>query len=180
MKKLILILITSLLVFSCQEKQLMQKPANFISESEMTAILVDYYLAKGYNDIEKKHKRVQKSEDEAISPSAYIYKKYQIDSLQFAQNMNYYLGQEEVVLAIFTAAEKQLKEKESLYKGKKLERDSLQKIKNEAKKKNVKLIDKIKPAFSNKKQKKLSPIELEKEHQLRTEKPKANKLSNKP
>ena len=180
MKKRILILMTLLFVFSCQEKQLIQKPANFISENEMTAILVDYYLAKGYNDIEKTNKRVQKSEDEAINPSAYIYKKHNIDSLQFAQNMNYYLGKEEVILAVFTAAEKKLKEKELLYKRKKIAKDSIQKIKNVVKKNKIDLINKKTPTFSTEKRKKLSPRELEKEHQLRTEKPKVNTPSNKP
>jgi len=115
MKKIILVFIISLLVFSCQEKQLMNKPENFISPDEMSAILLDYYLAKGYNDDAKKVKRIQKSKDEVINPSAYIYKKHQIDSLQFAQNMNYYLTQKETILAIFTNAEDQLKALEKKY-----------------------------------------------------------------
>jgi len=115
MKKQILILMTLVFVFSCQDKALMNKPENFISPDEMSAILLDYYLAKGYNDDAKKGKRIQKSEDEAINPSAYIYKKHQIDSLQFAQNMNYYLTQKETILAIFTNAEDQLKALEKKY-----------------------------------------------------------------
>jgi hypothetical protein len=159
MKKRILILMTLLFVFSCQEKQLIQKPANFISENEMTAILVDYYLAKGYNDIEKTNKRVQKSEDEAINPSAYIYKKHNIDSLQFAQNMNYYLTQEEIILAIFTDAQNQLKTLEKKYKA----------INKKEKVLNKKSISPKKPSKEN--------LKIEKE--IHTDTPKT-KFSNKP
>ena len=129
MKPISLLILAGLLLFSCQEKELMQQPKKFITADKMSAILVDFYLAKGYNEDAQKGKRILKSEDKLISPSAYIYKKYHIDSLQFAENMNYYLTQKEAVVTIYANAEKQLEALKKTYTKRKLAVDSLKKMK---------------------------------------------------
>lgn len=123
------------MLFSCQEKVFIPKPEKVISPDKMTAILVDYYLSDSYNDDAKKGK--SKNNHKAISPSAFIYKKYQIDSLQFISNINYYLTQEDVILTIFNNADKQLKAKKTLYEKEKRVNDSLKKIKNKIKQKQL-------------------------------------------
>lgn len=132
MRSLLIILIVVLTNVSCQRKQLILKPNKTLSETEMTDILVDYFIAKGYNEDAQKDKRIL-TEEEIISPSAYIYKKYNIDSLQFAQNMNYYLTKKETILTIFENAEKKLKAREALYTGEVKKTASLQKNKTDLK-----------------------------------------------
>lgn len=85
MKKLFYIMICFFL--SCNsgiEKP--QKPANLIPESKMVDIMYDVFLlnsAKGVN------KAIL--ETNGVMPEKYLYEKYNIDSLQFAESNNYYV-----------------------------------------------------------------------------------------
>ncbi len=123
------------MLFSCQENTFIPKPKKEISPDKMSKILVDYYLSQAYGNDAKKEKGKDEGKHKAINPSAFIYKKYQIDSLQFISNMNYYLTQEDVILTIFENADKQLQEKKAFYENKKHVNDSLKKVKNSKKKK---------------------------------------------
>lgn len=62
-----------------------KKPDNLIPEDKMVEIMYDVFLlnsAKGVNKI--------KLEENGVLPENYIFEKYQIDSLQFANSNNYY------------------------------------------------------------------------------------------
>ena len=62
-----------------------KKPDNLIPEDKMVEIMYDVFLlnsAKGINKI--------KLEENGVLPEKYIFEKYQIDSLQFANSNNYY------------------------------------------------------------------------------------------
>lgn len=62
-----------------------KKPDNLIPEDKMVEIMYDVFLlnsAKGVNKI--------KLEENGVLPEKYIFEKYQIDSLQFANSNNYY------------------------------------------------------------------------------------------
>ncbi len=135
MKQLLLLFFVLFSLFSCQENAFIPKPKKKISPDKMSEILVDYYLSQAYSNDAKKEKGKGKGKRKAINPSAFIYKKYQIDSLQFISNMNYYLSQEDVILTIFENADKQLQEKKAFYENKKHVNDSLKKVKNTKKKK---------------------------------------------
>ena len=139
MKQLILILIATLTLFSCHEKVLVAKPAKFIEAEKMTEIITDFYLAKGYNDDAKRGKRIQEANDDKINPSAYIYKKYNIDSLQFSENMNYYLTKKEIITAIFENAEKKLTALKDVYTKEKTTKDSLRQLSKKLSKKELKI-----------------------------------------
>ena len=80
MKK-ILVFIAILSMWSCGDSAV-KKPEKLIDEQTMTAIIYDLSVLDG-----------MKARNPALTnstSSAYIYKKYNIDSLQFAQNSQYY------------------------------------------------------------------------------------------
>ena len=85
MKNLVNIIII-ILFFGCNnviEKP--KRPDNLIPEDKMVEIMYDVFLlnsAKGINKI--------KLEENGVLPEKYIFEKYQIDSLQFANSNNYY------------------------------------------------------------------------------------------
>ena len=86
MNKLILNTICfALLAVSCQDVKFPEKPKNLISIDTMELILIDTYLLNASrnlnNHIIKKNK---------VALDSLIYKKYGIDSLQFAQSNAYY------------------------------------------------------------------------------------------
>lgn len=84
MRKFIYILI-ALLVIGCGGSDRPSKPDNLIPKDTMSNIIYDVFLlnaAKGIN------KRVL--EQNGVLPQEYVYKKYKIDSLQFAKSNEYY------------------------------------------------------------------------------------------
>ena len=80
------VFIIVLLVFlGCTDSDRPAKPDNLIGEAQMSDIIYDVFLlnaAKGIN------KRIL--ENNGILPQEYVYKKYSIDSLQFAKSNDYY------------------------------------------------------------------------------------------
>lgn len=83
MKKIVWILFGVLLLACGKDKP--PKPDNLISEAKMSDIIYDVFLlnaAKGIN------KRIL--EKNGVMPQEYVYKKHNIDSLQFAQSNDYY------------------------------------------------------------------------------------------
>jgi hypothetical protein len=84
MKKLLLLFTLLLLAISCQ-KAIIEKPAKLIAEDKMINILFDISVLEAIKQVNP-----TALTDRKITTSIYIYKKYQIDSLQFAQNDKYY------------------------------------------------------------------------------------------
>ena len=83
MKNLIYILI-GFLLFGCGSDR-PEKPDNLIPKEKMSEIIYDVFVlnaAKGIN------KRIL--EQRGVFPQDYVYKKYHIDSLQFALSNDYY------------------------------------------------------------------------------------------
>jgi hypothetical protein len=85
MKNLVYIIII-ILFFGCNNAiEKPKRPDNLIPEDKMVEIMYDVFLlnsAKGINKI--------KLEENGVLPEKYIFEKYQIDSLQFANSNNYY------------------------------------------------------------------------------------------
>lgn len=75
-----------MLFFGCNNSiKKPKRPDNLIPKEKMADIMYDAYLlnsAKGINKI--------KLEESGLFPEKYIFEKYQIDSLQFANSNNYY------------------------------------------------------------------------------------------
>ena len=84
MKKYISLFALAVLFLSCN-KDLVEKPDNLIDKKVMGDILYDLSILEAlkYQDPNSLYKN-------GINPKTYIYKKYKIDSLQFAKSNAYY------------------------------------------------------------------------------------------
>lgn len=132
MKVFILIYVGILLV-ACSGSDRPAKPDNLISENKMSEVIYDIFVmnaAKGINKIVL--------ENHGIMPQEYVYKKHNIDSLQFAKSNDYYSYDTKTYEAIIDKvkqkleAEKAKNEVISLKEDK--TKDSLFKIKVKSKK----------------------------------------------
>ena len=111
-------------VVSCQDIQPVKKPAKLIGKAEMQEILYEIAIvnaARGYD--------IQKLSKYGVAPETYIFEKYDIDSLQYAENVSYYSSDiesyKEMYLAIQKRAEGEFTYHDSLAKRKKRIKDSL-------------------------------------------------------
>jgi len=84
MKNVILCWFIASLVCSCVDTS---KPQNFISEDKMLDILYDMNVLQS---IRSNNYQLFNTYD--LNPEEFIYKKYNIDSLQFVQNHKYYIS----------------------------------------------------------------------------------------
>ncbi|ALM48862.1 hypothetical protein AMR72_08150 [Flavobacterium psychrophilum] len=85
MKKVILLL-ASVILFSCGDGAA-EKPKRFLTEDEMVNISYDLSLIQAIKSYQP-----QALDDNKVDSKNYIYKKYKIDSLTFAQNNTWYAG----------------------------------------------------------------------------------------
>lgn len=111
MKQLKYILIILLLV-SCNNNSIdrPKKPKNLIKKDKMADIIFDmsiFTAAKGVNKklIERK----------GILPEEYVYKKYNIDSLQFAKSNEYYAYNLDSYEEIYDKVKQKLKKQKAYY-----------------------------------------------------------------
>jgi len=84
MKNLIYICFVLLLV-SCYDIKKPKKPENLISKDKMVNIIIDMSLFNSAKGINKRT-----LENKGINLEQFIYKKHNIDSLQFATSNNFY------------------------------------------------------------------------------------------
>ena len=83
MKKLVFIFL-AIVAVSCNN-DIAPKPEHLLKEDEMVNIFYDIALLQGIKSFTP-----QSLEENNVDAKNYIYKKYKIDSLTFAQNHNYY------------------------------------------------------------------------------------------
>lgn len=84
MKKLLLLLTILVGFMSCKE-EVIHKPDNLIARDKMIDVMYDLSILDAI-----KYQNPASIDTFKINPSQYIYKKYKIDSLQFAQSNTYY------------------------------------------------------------------------------------------
>ena len=96
-------LVGSILFFMSCENLEVKKPSNLISEDQMVEILYDMVLINSSKGVNKK--LLQKNIN---NPEAYIFKKHNIDSLQFAESNAYYTFKNEVYKSIYEKLELKL------------------------------------------------------------------------
>lgn len=84
-KKSYILLLFMLAVLSCHDIERPQKPDNFIEREKMTDILYDISLLRALKTYSVNDMRAL-----GIEPDSFIYEKYEIDSLQLAQSIDYY------------------------------------------------------------------------------------------
>lgn len=99
---LLLVLISSV-VLGCQEVVRPETPEKLIPESKMVDILVEAYIG---NAARSNNNRVLRLG--GVQLDSILYAKYDIDSLQFAQNTAYYASQIDPYLDILEAVETEL------------------------------------------------------------------------
>ncbi|MBR9758554.1 MAG: DUF4296 domain-containing protein [Algicola sp.] len=132
-----------LLVLGCDHTPEIEKPKNLISEDNMASIMIDVALLSSAKGVNKK-----KLEQKKINPEAYIYKKYGVDSLQFALSNAYYASDSKTYTRIldtitsrlerFRARYNKLAKKEADEKQKK---DSIARVEKFGKKKIINAVD---------------------------------------
>ena len=88
---------------SCQQVVRPQVPEQIIPESQMVEILVEAYIG---NAARSNNNRVLRMG--GVQLDSILYKKYGIDSLQFAQNTAYYAAQIDPYMRILEGVEKEL------------------------------------------------------------------------
>jgi len=159
MKKIVCYLIVVFSIFASCQKEVVKIPKNLIEKGKMVNIMYDLSLLEAI--------KIQNSsslDSFKINSNQYIYKKYKIDSTQFAQNNIYYAADyneykkmyEQVksrldknVIAVETLINNKKKKDLLLEKAKKKlklkkEADSLKKVKQKLKLKAAKAADSIK------------------------------------
>ncbi len=122
------LLVAFAVVFMACENKAMKKPSNLISEDQMAAILYDMILINSAKGINK-----QLLEKNIKNPEKYIYKIYNIDSLQFVESNAYYTYKSDSYKAIYEKIEKKLEAQKKVYEAlaaeEKRVKDSLKKVK---------------------------------------------------
>jgi hypothetical protein len=105
MRKLVTIFLLFAILISCQ-KPAVSKPDNLINEEVMVDIMYDISILEAM-----KSQKVVVLESNEINPSTYIYKKYKVDSLQFANSDKFYASDIKKYKEIFDKVNKRMEEK---------------------------------------------------------------------
>ena len=105
MKKLVTLFLLFAILISCQ-KPAVSKPDNLIDEEVMVDIMYDISILEAM-----KSQKVVVLESNEINPSTYIYKKYKVDSLQFANSDKFYASDIKKYKEIFDKVNKRMEEK---------------------------------------------------------------------
>ena len=105
MKKIGAFFLLFAILISCQ-KSAVPKPDNLIDENEMVNIMYDISILEAM-----KSQKAVVLEANAINPNTYIFKKYKIDSLQFANSDKFYASDIKKYREIFDKVNKRIEEK---------------------------------------------------------------------
>ncbi|CAN1565218.1 Domain of unknown function DUF4296 [Flavobacteriaceae bacterium] len=105
MKKLATLFLLFAILISCQ-KPAVSKPDNLIDEEVMVDIMYDVSVLEAM-----KSQKAFVLEANKINPNTYIYKKYKIDSLQFANSDKFYASDIKKYKEIFDKVNKRMEEK---------------------------------------------------------------------
>lgn len=95
-------ILISIFVFSCGSD--IEKPDNLIAEDDMVKIFYDLAIL----DAMKSHNPLS-LETYGVQPDRYIYKKYSIDSLQFATSNKYYASNIQKYKSMYSQVNDRLK-----------------------------------------------------------------------
>ena len=102
MKKISSIILLFLLSISCNSNDI-KKPENLIEREKMVDIIYDLSILEA-----AKSQKPIVLEQYQIKSNVYIYKKYAIDSLQFANSVKYYSADLENYHAIYDSVNKRI------------------------------------------------------------------------
>lgn len=105
MRKLVSLFLLLAILIGCQ-KPAVPIPDNLIDENEMVDIMYDISILEAM-----KSQKAVVLEANKINPNTYIYKKYKIDSLQFANSDKFYASDIKKYKEIFDKVNKRMEEK---------------------------------------------------------------------
>ena len=129
--KIVCFVLSVFLLISCQRDKY-KAPENLISEEQMVDVLYEHMLMNAAKGINKKV-----LEQHIQDPAQYIFDKFNIDSLQFAQSNTYYANNNEVYASIYERLKQKLesdkKAMELLVEAEKKKNDSIKKSKRKEK-----------------------------------------------
>lgn len=128
MNRFLVYILLPFFVLSCSDIDKPKKPDDFISKGKMIDIITDISLVNAAKGMDKN--LLNKN---GINPEDYIFKKYDIDSIQFAENSNYYAYDvkeyEDIYLQVKERLEKQKTKYTEIEEKEKKERDSIRELK---------------------------------------------------
>ena len=105
MKKISSIILLFLLSISCNSNDI-KKPENLIEREKMVDIIYDLSILEA-----AKSQKPIVLEQYKIQSNSYVYKKYSIDSTQFANSVKYYAADLEKYNAIYDSVNKKIERK---------------------------------------------------------------------
>ena len=108
MKKIIPFLALLIIIVSC-EKEIVKKPYRLIERDKMVNVMYDLSIVQAIQ-IQNPNSLVTYN----ITPNTYIFKKYKIDSLQFAQSNIYYASDFKGYKVMFDEISSRLKSNKSI------------------------------------------------------------------
>ena len=119
-----------LCLLGCQNVNYPEKPKNLIAKDKMVDVLTESYLANAARSIDNRAIL-----DKGVKIDSLVYRKFGIDSLQFASSNAYYAADLNAYREIFAEVETRLtamqKEMDSIWEMKSVQKDSLSKPKVE-------------------------------------------------
>ncbi|MDT7829188.1 DUF4296 domain-containing protein [Pricia sp. S334] len=119
------LLLVLLSLLSCNEN-LLEKPDDLIPEDKMVSILTDLAIVNA-----AKSTNMAVLQDLDIEPMDYIFKKYDIDSLQFVESDRYYASLPPEYEEIYKRVESKLEEQAKTMEEAKRVNDSLRRMESE-------------------------------------------------
>ncbi len=110
MNKYYLYIFINLLFFGCNSFSKPKKPDNLLSKSKMSDVLYDMFIINSAKGVNKKL-----LEKNGVFPEAYILKKHNIDSVQFAESNNYYVYDKDTYKTIITSVKAKINTEKTKY-----------------------------------------------------------------
>lgn len=110
MKKLSVLFSCFVIFVSCQNTPI-EKPDNLIDQDKMVDVMFDITVLEAM-----KSQNSLVLETNKINPNTYVYKKYNIDSLQFANSDKYYASDVKIYKEIYDAVNKRIEAQMELSK----------------------------------------------------------------
>lgn len=102
--------IIAIVLVGCSGMDRPKKPDNLIAKEKMTEIMYDLYVLNAAKGVNRKLLELN-----GIMPLDYVYTKYKIDSLQFAQSNTYYAYDTEAYAAIIEKVRANLEKNKDIY-----------------------------------------------------------------
>lgn len=112
MRNVFLIFICLFSFISCQEKMI-NKPDNLIKEEQMVNIIYDLAILEAA----RTQPTLKEGAAVNINPTEFVYKKYKVDSVQFAKSDQFYATDFEVYKRIYDNVNKRIQSKIDTKKG---------------------------------------------------------------